>query len=396
MSGNTVAVDGCAEIIAARKAKPRNKKLKDKNPNKNTQNEHVARTFHSAYRIYTGDEKQRSSLTHTLTDHKTPSIFSNHDLRRAYEVWALTTKEHYQSAVLDRLVRGDVFGLCNSERYQHCRRGLAAFKAILDKMQGEEMTAEEKAPVPVLRKVTGERQASAFMMRQVNAEIERLLPNQMQDACVEIEFSFRYLAGELASVSNMRAYGGVSGASLRDAVEDRAMKLVPRYTTWSSRLKSDAPLALKVVNAVVLEGIGLRQAAVRARLSDHKLAGRHLLFGLNEYCIHAGWGDVIGEYKNYDPGFVYIIGASQDGPFKIGYSGSPLKRVSELQSSNPNKLNLFYLMKTGLVASRAVEREIHSHFSNCKIRGEWYDVSIQEVIDVLRIIHPTGVDAKLS
>ena len=319
------------------------------------------------------------------------------DVSRAFTTWKLTVPGYIQRIAAARLVAGtpmkDIAAaetITVDEARQRFAKAMTSFESIIAKMEGPEPTPDEKSYVPVMRRVTGDRVGAAYMMRKANAEIERVLKPEMQDACNEIEFAFRYLAGELSATTNLRAYGILPGKGSREHLEDKAMQLVPRYSQWQKALERSSPEALTVCRAVVLDGLGLRQAAVRARLADHRAAQRLLLSGLNEYCIRAGWGDVLGAYVHHDPGYAYVIGASAAGPFKVGYSSKPKARMAQLQDGHAAQLTLMFVLKTGILASKAVEDEIRVYLKDNRVRADWYNAPLEYVVDALRIIHPKG------
>lgn len=72
-------------------------------------------------------------------------------------------------------------------------------------------------------------------------------------------------------------------------------------------------------------------------------------------------------------GWVYFITTETfDGEaVKIGYtSGDPAKRLRDLQTGCPTKLDMFgYIPGT-----QRDERELHDEFSSAHIRGEWFDL----------------------
>ena len=55
---------------------------------------------------------------------------------------------------------------------------------------------------------------------------------------------------------------------------------------------------------------------------------------------------------------------------KIGATKSINKRISQIQSSNPNKLVLAYVL-TSVDVFR--EKQIHEYFEEYRIHGEWFE-----------------------
>ena len=80
--------------------------------------------------------------------------------------------------------------------------------------------------------------------------------------------------------------------------------------------------------------------------------------------------------------FVYIIENVDNGAIKIGVGNDPNKRLKQLQTGSVSELELVYQSN---VCSNAfdIEAECHHHFEEYHIRGEWYDVSKNEVINYL-------------
>jgi hypothetical protein len=69
---------------------------------------------------------------------------------------------------------------------------------------------------------------------------------------------------------------------------------------------------------------------------------------------------------------VYFIQCGSNGPIKIGFAKDPKKRVMQLQTGSPYKLNLLWAYQS---EDPADERDIHAEFEEYKIRGEWYSPS---------------------
>lgn len=75
---------------------------------------------------------------------------------------------------------------------------------------------------------------------------------------------------------------------------------------------------------------------------------------------------------------IYLIGYEKPGPqdiVKIGFSTDPDKRLRELQTGSPFKLRL---VKT-YPGNRALERRLHGLFSDVRLHGEWFRVSVSDI-----------------
>lgn len=76
---------------------------------------------------------------------------------------------------------------------------------------------------------------------------------------------------------------------------------------------------------------------------------------------------------------VYII---SDGEFfKIGVANDVSKRIQDMQTGNARKLYAVYFGVTA-VNPYTVEGVLHSRYEDCRIRGEWFDLSLGMVDDL--------------
>jgi hypothetical protein len=80
---------------------------------------------------------------------------------------------------------------------------------------------------------------------------------------------------------------------------------------------------------------------------------------------------------------IYVIGP-EGGPFKIGYSACPHSRLSSLQTGSTQKLILHYSEETDTEIARVIEQLIHRQIGHKRIRGEWFDVGLDEAIGEVR------------
>ncbi len=77
--------------------------------------------------------------------------------------------------------------------------------------------------------------------------------------------------------------------------------------------------------------------------------------------------------------YIYVIGP-ENGPVKIGYTGDPPSRLVNLQVGHNEKLMIHHLREIDSERVWVMEKLIHRGISYKKIRGEWYDISIQDAI----------------
>ena len=74
---------------------------------------------------------------------------------------------------------------------------------------------------------------------------------------------------------------------------------------------------------------------------------------------------------------IYFIEANKK--VKIGYTANPQNRISDIQTSNPDKLNVLLIIDGGC----ELERQLHKDFADYRLNGEWFEYSdsISDFID---------------
>ena len=75
--------------------------------------------------------------------------------------------------------------------------------------------------------------------------------------------------------------------------------------------------------------------------------------------------DIIGKYKK---GFVYFVRAGFFGPIKIGFTTNIPKRMYQLQTGCPDKIQLLGSIKT----NQGTEEALHERFKATRLEGEWF------------------------
>lgn len=76
---------------------------------------------------------------------------------------------------------------------------------------------------------------------------------------------------------------------------------------------------------------------------------------------------------------IYVIG-TDNGPLKIGYTADPKGRLSNLQVGQPTEIKLFYEEATETAKAKVIEKLIHRTLGHKRVRGEWFNVSVEEAI----------------
>lgn len=73
---------------------------------------------------------------------------------------------------------------------------------------------------------------------------------------------------------------------------------------------------------------------------------------------------------------IYVIGASENGPVKIGQANNPQARCLDLQTGHPQALRV--LLERQCNDATAVERFAHRMLAIKRLNGEWFDASLAE------------------
>lgn len=83
---------------------------------------------------------------------------------------------------------------------------------------------------------------------------------------------------------------------------------------------------------------------------------------------------------------VYVIGYKRlDRPVKIGH-GNARARLGSLQTGNHEELILCSSWSSLLIDAEQAERAIHAALVAYHIRGEWFDVTAAEAVQVIEAI----------
>lgn len=81
---------------------------------------------------------------------------------------------------------------------------------------------------------------------------------------------------------------------------------------------------------------------------------------------------------------IYIIGASRDGPVKIGVSNDADKRLRQLQTAQEKQLIVFAAEPCRATHALALERLIHAQINHKRMVGEWFDIDVETAIAEVR------------
>lgn len=82
--------------------------------------------------------------------------------------------------------------------------------------------------------------------------------------------------------------------------------------------------------------------------------------------------------------YVYVIGKETEGPIKIGFSANPAKRLKQLQTAQHEELRLFYFQSVPKDIVKMMEQAIHATNRHKKVKGEWFNLTVDDAIVEVR------------
>lgn len=78
--------------------------------------------------------------------------------------------------------------------------------------------------------------------------------------------------------------------------------------------------------------------------------------------------------------YLYIISCKNQKPVKLGLSKNPLKRLKQLQTGSPNIYRIYYQEEIDDSCVFKAEKAIHAILGHKRLKGEWFDISVEDAI----------------
>lgn len=85
-------------------------------------------------------------------------------------------------------------------------------------------------------------------------------------------------------------------------------------------------------------------------------------------------------------GFIYLVRDEGTGHHKIGITADPVGRWDALQVHASSALTMRYLFR--LDDFEAGEQLLHDHFGDKRLSGEWFDLSEEDIDDLVSFMEP--------
>lgn len=89
--------------------------------------------------------------------------------------------------------------------------------------------------------------------------------------------------------------------------------------------------------------------------------------------------------------YLYVIGGTE-GPQKIGFSKDVKKRLATLQTGNSILLKIHHVEEIPEDRVKLIERKLHKELNYRKLKGEWFDLSIEEACNLVKFARIRWLD----
>lgn len=87
--------------------------------------------------------------------------------------------------------------------------------------------------------------------------------------------------------------------------------------------------------------------------------------------------------KNY----IYFIQEGNTHLYKVGRTNDPAKRLKELQTGNPRKLNMYHIIECyNMSAACRLELNLHKYLAGQKVLNEWYKLDKKHIKEIIKFI----------
>lgn len=87
--------------------------------------------------------------------------------------------------------------------------------------------------------------------------------------------------------------------------------------------------------------------------------------------------------------FLYVIAAKKEGPVKLGLSQDPQRRVRQLQTGSAELLTIHHTEEVSDARVKIAEGALHRMLGHKRLKGEWFNMSVEEAIAEVTFIRMT-------
>jgi Meiotically up-regulated gene 113 len=87
--------------------------------------------------------------------------------------------------------------------------------------------------------------------------------------------------------------------------------------------------------------------------------------------------------------FLYVIAARKEGPVKLGLSQDPQRRVRQLQTGSAEQLVIHHVEEVSDARVKLAESALHRMLGHRRMKGEWFNMTVEEAIADVTFIRMT-------
>lgn len=90
---------------------------------------------------------------------------------------------------------------------------------------------------------------------------------------------------------------------------------------------------------------------------------------------------------------VYLLKSDYTGHYKIGVSKNAAKRVKQLQTGSSENIEVIFTFMSEMPYK--LETALHNHYSMFKVNREWYNLSLENELEFLKLCEQIDRNLKL-
>jgi len=139
----------------------------------------------------------------------------------------------------------------------------------------------------------------------------------------------------------------------------------------------------KSVQSLINENESLKKQVIKLTNDSNRDNTSVFIYSDEQYI------DILNTNKCILDQWIYFIKEdNNEDIIKVGYTNCLKKRLSTLQTGNPDKLSIIAYIKTNNMVE--LEKTFHTYLDYCRISGEWFSLNIDDVETILENYRETG------
>lgn len=98
--------------------------------------------------------------------------------------------------------------------------------------------------------------------------------------------------------------------------------------------------------------------------------------------------------EQYKDGCIYIVNARGTSLYKIGYASNVGERMHSMRTDSPLELDVIAVIPAR--EPRKMESRLHRKYEKKRVRGEWFNLSNDDVVELSTVKDKYGLDISVS